>query len=105
MKLEAAIVSGVVLIGALLIAASILFIERYQISAMGYGWSGGGEGGSDTSEEKVFRLDRWTGEIEYCAIGGGDPQDFSDQALKTGHAVFRCGFPKAEPAPARDMAP
>jgi hypothetical protein len=105
MKLGAAIVTGAILIGALLIAGSILFIERYQITAMGYGWSGGGEGGSDTSEEKIFRLDRWTGEIEYCAVGGGDPQGYTDQAMKTGRAVFQCGFPKAEPSPSRDMAP
>ena len=94
-----------VLAGALIIAGSILFIERYQITAMGYGWSGGGEGGSDTSEEKVFRLDRWTGDIEYCAIGGSNPDAYSDRATKTGHATFTCGFPKAEPAPSRDMAP
>jgi hypothetical protein len=49
MKLEL-----VVLAGAALIAGSILFIGRYEISA--------GDGA-------VHRLDRWTGEIEYCGLG------------------------------------
>jgi hypothetical protein len=71
-----------------------LFIERWQITAVGYGYSGGGEG-SDTSDEKVFLLDRWTGDIEECAIGGADPQGYVERAAKTGHAAFRCGFPKA----------
>jgi hypothetical protein len=82
-----------IVVGALLIAGSILFIGRWQIAALGYGYAGGGDRG-DTAEEKVFRLDRWTGDIEYCAIGGSDPQGFEDRAGKTGHAVFTCSFPK-----------
>jgi hypothetical protein len=84
-----------IVIGALLIAGSILFIGRWQITAMGYGYAGGGERGADTAEEKVFRLDRWTGDIEYCFVGGSDPQAFADRATKTGHAVFTCSFPKS----------
>jgi hypothetical protein len=89
MKLVLAIV-----VGALLIAGSILFIGRWQITAMGYGFAGGGERGADTAEEKLFLLDRWTGDIEYCAVGGGDPQAFAERTAKTGHAVFTCSFPK-----------
>ena len=91
MRLEIVIA---VMLGALLIAGSILFIGRWQITAMGYGYLGGGERGSDTNEEKIFRLDRWTGDIEYCAIGGGDPDGYADSATKTGHAIFKCAFPK-----------
>jgi len=43
-----------ILAGAVLIALSILFIGRWQISAFG--------------DTHVYRLDRWTGEIEYCGI-------------------------------------
>ena len=85
-----------VLVGALLVSGSILFIERYQITTIGYGFLGGGEQGSDTNEQKIFRLDRWTGEIEYCVIGGADPEGYSDKAVKTGHAVFECAFPKSQ---------
>ena len=94
MKLVLAVVAG-----ALAIAGSILFIERWQISAVGFGYAGDGERGSDTQEEKVFLLDRWTGEIEYCAVGGSDPKSFAASTAKTGHAVFTCAYPKAEEAP------
>jgi hypothetical protein len=93
MKLVLAIVAG-----ALLIAGSILFIERWQISAVGFGYAGDGERGSDTQEEKVFLLDRWTGKIEYCAVGGGDPKSFAESTAKTGHAVFTCAYPKTDGA-------
>ena len=94
MKLVLAIV-----VGALLITGSILFIERWQISAVGFGYSGDGERGQDTQEEKVFLLDRWTGKIEYCAVGGSDPKGFAESTAKTGHAVFTCAYPKAEDGP------
>ena len=90
MKLELAVVTG-----ALLIAGSILYIERWQITTIGYGFLGGGERGADTNEEKLFLFDRWTGTIEYCPIGGSDPQAYDDRTMKTGHATFTCGFPKA----------
>src|SRR5580704_17083956 len=91
MKLVLAVVAG-----ALLIAGSILFIERWQISAVGFGYAGDGERGTDTQEEKVFLLDRWTGQIEYCAVGGSDPKGFAESTAKTGHAIFTCANPKAE---------
>ena len=47
------------LAAAILIAASILFIGRYQIS--GIGW-----GGPGSSAQVVYRLDRWTGQINRC---------------------------------------
>jgi hypothetical protein len=62
MKLEWAVLAG-----AALIAASILFVGRFEISAVGYG-SGPGEGA--TSQEAVYRLDRWTGQIAYCSLDG-----------------------------------
>jgi hypothetical protein len=47
------------LAAAILVAACILFIGRYQISSIGYGWENGGA-------EKIYRLDRWTGKIDEC---------------------------------------
>lgn len=47
------------LAAAVLIAASILIIGRYQISAIGYGYQNGGA-------QLVYRLDRWTGHINRC---------------------------------------
>jgi hypothetical protein len=55
-------------IEALIIAASILFIERWQISAVGYAYPAGTQNSADT--QVVYRLDRWTGQIEYCETGG-----------------------------------
>jgi len=49
------------LAAAVLVAASILFVGRYQIS------------GSDSREtyEHVFRLDRWTGKVDACVDNVG----------------------------------
>ncbi len=47
------------LVAAILVAASILFIGRYQISAIGYLSPIGGA-------QVVYRLDRWTGKIDTC---------------------------------------
>jgi len=49
------------LAAAVLVAASILFIGRYQISAIGYG-----ETHNASDVEVVYRLDRWTGKIDLC---------------------------------------
>jgi|HubBroStandDraft_3_1064219.scaffolds.fasta_scaffold81840_2 hypothetical protein len=54
------------LLAGLLVAASILFIGRYEISAMGYGWHN--EDAADNTTEKVYRLDRWTGKIQECSL-------------------------------------
>ena len=47
------------LAAAILVAACILFVGRYQISAIGalgpYG-----------SMQKLYRLDRWTGKVDVC---------------------------------------
>ncbi len=66
--------------GFLVVAASILFIDRYQISAIGYGY-GYANGGAaedrnprDVDEEVVFRLDRWTGRIDECLVSGLTPE-------------------------------
>jgi hypothetical protein len=52
------------LICAAMISASIVFIGRWQISAIGF---------QDSTEspfgtEAVYRLDRWTGEIDRCDL-------------------------------------
>ncbi|MDE2183148.1 MAG: hypothetical protein KGJ78_09005 [Alphaproteobacteria bacterium] len=47
------------LAAAALVAASILFIGRYQISA-----AGGGEQAGARIE--IYRLDRWTGRVVSC---------------------------------------
>lgn len=61
-----------ILTGSLAIAASVLFIGRWQISgiAYGYGYNNadlkGGIHPRDVEEVAVFRLDRWTGRIDEC---------------------------------------
>jgi hypothetical protein len=47
------------LAAAVLVAASILFVCRYQISVAGVGTQNGGD-------TYVYRLDRWTGEVVEC---------------------------------------
>lgn len=54
-----------IIVGTLIIAASILFIGRYQISAIGFGYTGG-DAGTDNDTQAVYRLDRWTGRVDYC---------------------------------------
>jgi hypothetical protein len=85
-----------VLAGATMIAASILYIERYQISAVAYGYTEGDDK-TGTSDEAVYRLDRWTGQLEYCSLGGQDPPGYFARAAGTGHATFECGFPHKNP--------
>ena len=52
----------------LIIAASIVFVGRWQISATSYGYgyldSAVPSGESHTEIEAVYRLDRWTGKVE-----------------------------------------
>jgi hypothetical protein len=47
------------LAAAVLVVVCILFIGRYQISAIGYAVPG-------YSEQRVYRLDRWTGKVDVC---------------------------------------
>jgi hypothetical protein len=76
-----------VLIGASLIAASILFIGRWQISAIGFGYKAD-EHYTDTDTQGVYRIDRWTGSIAYCvmryATVAPSTQELFKQAYKTG---------------------
>jgi|GEM_PF-3254664 len=63
------------LIGAsILISGSIFFVGRYQIATIGYGYASTTDSpGGDT--ETVYRLDRWTGEIDRCVEKAGlDPK-------------------------------
>jgi hypothetical protein len=58
-----------ILVSGAIIALSILFVGRWEISATAYGYGfSGGESGTDTNEtsETVYRLDRWTGTVEQC---------------------------------------
>ncbi len=47
------------LLAAVLIAAAVLLVGRYQISAIGSGTNNG-------NANVVYRLDRWTGRIDRC---------------------------------------
>jgi hypothetical protein len=47
------------LAAAILVAVCISFVDRYQISTIGYG---------GPVEQGVYRLDRWTGEIDVCPV-------------------------------------
>ncbi len=55
-----------VLLSGLLIAGSIVFIERWEVAAIGYGFAGT-DGAQDTETQAVYRLDRWTGHIDVCS--------------------------------------
>lgn len=85
-----------ILAGLLAIAASILFVGRYQISAIGYGYgyaNGGAEqdrNPRDVEEMAVYRLDRWTGMIDYCRAAGVTPD---------GAEKIDCPFKLATPSP------
>lgn len=56
--MKAAVVAAI-LFGCLLISASILFIGHYQISAYDGGMP-------NSSGATIFRLDRWTGRVDFC---------------------------------------
>ncbi len=56
-----------VLLGAAVVAGSILFIGRYEISGIGYGYATAYGG---TTMTAVYRLDRWTGKVEVCMESG-----------------------------------
>jgi hypothetical protein len=58
-RIETAIVAG-----AALIAMSIMVTGHYEIATLGYGYGGGDSGSSDV--QVVYRLDRWTGAVDYC---------------------------------------
>jgi hypothetical protein len=47
------------LVAAVLVAACIAFIGRYQLSAAGYG-------AQNYSGQAIYRLDRWTGKVDAC---------------------------------------
>jgi hypothetical protein len=55
------LVAGAIIAGSLIVSASLLFIGRWQIS---------GAATPETGVFNVFRLNRWTGKVEYC---GADP--------------------------------
>ena len=57
-----------ILLSGFLVAASILFVDRWQISATGYGY-GTSNDQRGYAEDTVYRLNRWTGKIDRCEIG------------------------------------
>lgn len=59
------LVAGAIIAGSLIVTASLLFVERWQIS---------GAATPESGVFNVFRLDRWTGKIEYCGV---DPYNLS----------------------------
>jgi hypothetical protein len=61
-------IQGAILIAAGLLIAAMMFIDRWQISAIGFGYAESG-GGYSTDTEAVYRLDRWIGEIDRCYAG------------------------------------
>jgi hypothetical protein len=77
-----------VLAGSLVIAASILFIGRWEISAIP----------GDTFT--VYRLDRWNGAIDHCAADTGgytSASDISSFYERSGNTV-RIVCRRAKPA-------
>jgi hypothetical protein len=74
--------------GCALIAASILFTNRWEISATSYGYM---EGNKATTSEVVYRLDRWTGEIRSCGLNIN--ADLMERASKDGAMVASCEYP------------
>jgi hypothetical protein len=51
------VVAGAVLVGALIVAGAIVFVGRWQIA-----------GGADPQRFEIYRLDRWSGHVEYCGL-------------------------------------
>ena len=77
-----------VIIGAVLIAASILFIGRWEITATAYGYNGG-EGNGDTTSQTVYRLDRWSGRTEACVAVSLENSEASKE-MDAGRLAIRC---------------
>jgi hypothetical protein len=57
-----------ILFAGLIISASTIFVDRWQISATGYGY-GTSDDKRGYAEDTVYRLDRWTGKVERCDLG------------------------------------
>ena len=69
-----------VLAGAGLIAAAILFVGRYQLV------------GPNDQFASLYLLDRWTGEITACSLGGADPAEWQQRLAVGGNEGFKCAF-------------
>ena len=60
-----------ILIGAAIIATSIMFVGRYDIATSRYVYNGASGGGREAAATSfIYRLDRWTGQIDFCAATG-----------------------------------
>ena len=58
-----------ILLGAAIIAASIMLMDRYDIAIAGAVYSGA-SGRQAAGTHDIYRLDRWTGQIDFCAASG-----------------------------------
>ena len=69
------------LAGSALIAASIAYVGRWQISAV-----------SSNGSEVVYRLDRWTGEIVTCRMERGllDNDQIAEVLTRNGMLPVQC---------------
>jgi hypothetical protein len=67
-------IEGAIVFGAVLIAGSIMFTERWEILPSRYGHS---EKVANVVKDReyIYRLDRWTGHIEYCGFAGTNQGD------------------------------
>lgn len=77
------------IIGAIIIAASVAFFGRYEISATSYGFK---DDPSNSTSEVVYRLDRWTGEIRECGVNMTDPDDLRRHILQDGAMIASCEY-------------
>lgn len=80
-----------ILAGAALVAASILWIGRWQVS------------GVPGDAIVAYRLDRWSGTIDYCVLNA--PKEaaasaFAAQADRANAVPVICLRPKRAPSPA-----
>ena len=73
-------VPAAILLGCAAIAASVLLTSRWEIAAIGWGY--GGRDDMPNTSAIVYRLDRWTGQIDQCEPDG--------ERLATGELGQRC---------------
>ena len=60
-----------ILLGTAIIAASIMLVSRYDIAVTGAAYNGASGGGREAAGTHfIYRLDHWTGQIDFCAATG-----------------------------------
>lgn len=91
-------IQAAIVVAGVLVAASILLTDHWQISAIGYGRTG------DYASESVYRLNRWSGAIEHCVLVADAGLPKTPNGNPTG-TVVRCPAPAEVPynaTPGRD---